>query len=48
MWVKLDGRKLFLDDGPVNRDSDSEDDDGEPSKKAAVKKKPTNKKRKMN
>ena len=48
MWVKLDGRKLFLDDGPVNRDSDSEDDDGEPSKKAAAKKKPTNKKRKMN
>jgi len=48
IWVKMDGRKLFLDDGPVNRDTDSEDDDGEPAKKSAAKKKPASKKRKVN
>ena len=48
LWVKLDGRKVFLDDGPVDRDSDSEDDSEPTRKKSAAKKKPASKKRKMN
>ena len=48
LWVKIDGRKVFLDDGPVNRDTDSEDESEPPKKKSAAKKKPASKKRKVN
>ena len=48
LWVKLDGRKVFLDDGPVSRDSDSEDESEPTKKKSVAKKKPASKKRKVN
>ena len=46
-WVKTDSLDLFIDDGPVKRDSDSEDEEAGSAKKGAVKKKPAAKKRRV-